>query len=220
MEIGTRPIKMPSPLNLGRKDETDMEKYCEKFMSDDFTQCMYMLRHYDSINWEITKYTVTEMLVAVGACWSIYNWSQPTETKSDTLDIGMPIIAIICFASFLFGILALLLIGKNRSYFALTSRHINEYRKHALSSKPLGFENTAKYWNDPSYPKTFDKSSTQMYSFYLIAIFSVSMLGFGTYVFLKCIENPILWLSITLPILVLVLIIVLTRMYMKDEKII
>jgi len=67
-------------------------------------------------------------------------------------------------------------------------------------------------WNDErTWITTF-----QFTSFYLIAIFSVSMLGFGTYVFLKCIENPILWLSIILHILVLVLIIVLTRMYMKD----
>ena len=195
---------------------TKMEEHSKKFMSDDFTQCMYMLRHYDSMNWEITKYAVTEMLVAVGACWSIYNW-QPNIDATNTTSLPLLIISVICIASFLFGLLSLFLIGKNRCYFALTSRHINEYRKLVMDNEPLGFENKSKYWCNIDFPKAFDTSSTQMFCFYLLSIFSIFMLGVGLFTFLQYIENPILWIAILLPLIMLIVIIVLARLLMKDK---
>ena len=190
------------------------EHYQQQLMRDDFTQCMYMLRHYDSMNWEITKYTITEMLVSIGACWTIYNWSKPTGSVQEIVN-GLPIIAIICFASFLFGLLSLFLIGKNRSYFALTSRHINEYRKSAIENNLIGFENKAGYWTNYSFPKTFDPTSTQMLCFYLVALFSVSMLGFGTYALLESVEYATIWISVGIPLIVLVLIISLAKILLK-----
>lgn len=195
-----------------------MEDYSKKFMSDDFTQCMYMLRHYDSMNWDITKFVVSEMLLAVGACWSIYTYymgSKSADTNIPKENMFVVLLAI-CVASTLFGILSLLLIGKNRKYFALTSRSINEYRNHAIKDKPLGFANIAGYWNKPDYPKTFDVFSTQMMCFYLVAVFTSVMAGASCFMLGNILEYPLMAITIVVSLVFFVVTLLIGFVGMKD----
>lgn len=157
---------------------TNMEDYQKQFMSDDYNQSMEMLRHYDNNNWEITKFAVSEMLLAIGACWTLYTLSIPNEgTSSPSLSLSQVFIIafVICLGSFLFGLLSLFLVGKNRMYFAKTARHINNYRNHALASHPLAFQCASDYWSDPSYPKAMAWKSTHIMCFYLLDAITVIM---------------------------------------------
>ena len=132
----------------------DKIEYDMTFMSDDFAQSMEMLRHYDIMNWNITKFAVSEMLIAVGACWSLYTLTFSKTSQYEmmmTMRDACTVNAIICVASLLFGILSISMIWKNRKYFVLTSHHVNEYRNHALQSEPLGFKNKAGYWKDEPF---------------------------------------------------------------------
>lgn len=139
-------------------------EYATQFMISDYEQSMEMLRHYDHNNWEITKFAFGEILVIIGACWTIYSLDM------EILASGQKNIIIIFLltAGLLFAILSLFIICKNRTYFALTSRHINEYRGHAYKNKPLGFENEVKYWSKSIFPKALDYCSTQLFCIYLI----------------------------------------------------
>ena len=47
--------------------------YKKDILVTDFQQCMYMLRHYDSINWDLSKFCFGQIIVVVGACWTILN---------------------------------------------------------------------------------------------------------------------------------------------------
>lgn len=162
--------------NHGRKGE--MNNPYNAFLKEDYTQSFYMLRHYDDANWSITKFVFSEMLVAVGACWTIYV-SSKSANSSIGVDSANYIMAIICGVSFLFGVIAILTICKNRKYFALTSRHINEIRKLTIDNNEMGFKNSSKYWADPNNPKDLDPYSTQFYSIIMILILTTGMLFYA-----------------------------------------
>jgi len=139
--------------------------YCGQLLINDFTQSMYTHRHYDTMNWNITKFAFGEILVAIGACWSVFNWDLAKETIPNLKWIVM---LIICIASLFFGIISIITIVKNRVYFVRTSRHINELRHHVLLRQPYGFKNESHFWEDPTYPKVIDKDSTQFLSLYML----------------------------------------------------
>lgn len=141
--------------------------YCGQLLIEDFSQSMEMHRHYDSLNWEITKFAFGEILVAIGACWTVFNLDSLSEA---TPNLKWIVMLLICFVSWLFGLLSIYTIVKNRVYFVRTARHINELRNHVLQRKPFGFENKANFWADPCKPKVCDWWSTQYVSFYMLVI--------------------------------------------------
>jgi hypothetical protein len=57
--------------------------YCGQLLIEDFSQCMEMHRHYDSMNWHITKFAFGEILVAIGACWTVFNLDMAKDTIPD-----------------------------------------------------------------------------------------------------------------------------------------
>lgn len=138
--------------------------YCGQLMINDFTQSMYTHRHYDTMNWQITKFSFGEILVAIGACWSVFNW----DLAKDSPNLKWIVMSIICGASLVFGIISIFTIVKNRAYFVRTSRHINELRHHVLLRQPYGFKNESHFWEDPTYPKVIDLDSTQFLSLYML----------------------------------------------------
>lgn len=169
--------------------------YCGQLLLEDFSQSMEMHRHYDSMNWQITKFAFGEILVAIGACWTLFS----LEKTPDSLpNLNWIATGVICLASCLFGILSLYTIAKNRRYFVRTARHINELRHHVLLRKPYGFTNEARFWEDPTYPQVRDLGSTQFISYYMLSILTVLM-AFGTvYAFqMTCKSNCLLWPIIT-----------------------
>lgn len=152
--------------------------YCGQILVNDFTQSMYTHRHYDSLNWQITKFAFGEILVAIGACWSVFNWDLAKETSPNLKWIVM---AIICGASLIFGIMAIFTIVKNRVYFVRTSRHINELRHHVLQRQPYGFLNESNFWENPAYPKVKDYDSTQFLSLYMLVFLNMFIAGAFTF---------------------------------------
>lgn len=194
-----------------------MEEFSKNLLKEDFTQCMYMLRHYDSVNWDITKFTFTEMIIAIGACWSIYTMCLPssrTTLQLNESEARLFIITILA-ASIAFGIWALLTIAKNRGYFALTSRHINEYRNLAIQNNDIGFSNKAKYWSNESFPSDFDWSSTQMFSFYLILFMTSVILGALVFFGMQYFENAYIFVSVIISLLFCIVVLVVTHRIMN-----
>lgn len=143
--------------------------YCGQLLIEDFSQSMEMHRHYDSLNWQITKFAFGEILVAIGACWTVFNLDSLSAT---TPNLKWIVMLLICSASWLFGVLSIYTIVKNRVYFVRTARHINELRNHVLQRIPYGFTNEANFWANPAYPIVRDYRSTQYVSFYMMVILS------------------------------------------------
>ena len=73
--------------------------------------------------------------------------------------------ATILVISFLFGLMAVQLIVRNRGYFAETARYINEQRSFFFSSRPMGFKNLTDYYTDYSQPKRLTQAARRFYTF-------------------------------------------------------
>ena len=151
-------------------------EYCGQLLIEDFSQSMEMHRHYDSLNWQITKFAFGEILVAIGACWTVFTLEPETMSNQN---LKWLVMFLICLVSWLFGMLSIYTIVKNRSYFVRTARHINDLRNHVLQRKPYGFDNKANFWTDPSKPKVRDWRSTQFSSLYMLSALTM-LVGFAT----------------------------------------
>lgn len=148
--------------------------YCGQLLVNDFVQSMYTHRHYDTLNWQITKFAFSEILVSIGACWTVFNWDLAKET---TPNLKWIVMSIICGASLVFGIISIFTIVKNRVYFVRTSRHINELRHHVLLRHPYGFKNETNFWENPQYPSVKDYDSTQFLSLYMLVFLNMIIAG-------------------------------------------
>lgn len=155
------------------------KEYLKDMMTVDFQECMGMLRHYDSVNWDLTKFTFGQVLVVIGACWTILNAEREEgETLLNVLNDGLSnyIVGSVLFLSACFVFLTLLAILKNRTYFVKMSRYLNEHRRDVLQKHPFGFANQSGMWCNPEFPPVIDKKSTQMLCMYLFAMCFVLLL--------------------------------------------
>ena len=164
---------------------------------------MYMLRHYDMINWGLTKFSFGQILVVVGACWTILNQGrEANETLWDVYNDGMSnyIVGAVLLLSACFVFLTLVAILKNRTYFVLMSRYLNEHRDNAIKDNPFGFINKTEMWHDYKFPAVLDWKSTQMVGVYLFVICFVFLLFVSLYsLFLSC--GHVLCLSLVVTLL-------------------
>lgn len=153
-------------------------------------------RHYDSVNWDITKFTFGEIFIAIGACWTVFTLGKGVDIQAKWIAM-----TVICFASLLFGIMSLYTLIKNRTYFVLTSRHINELRHHAIKSNPMGFENVSNFWHNCHYPKVRDYFSTQFVSIYLIGFLSVVLSVASSMCLMILLGCGCFWLWVAIPLI-------------------
>ena len=176
--------------------------YCGQLLIEDFSQSMEMHRHYDSMNWQITKFAFGEILVAIGACWTVFNWDL---AKENTPNLKWIVMSIICGASLVFGIISIFTIVKNRVYFVRTSRHINELRHHVLQRQPYGFKNETHFWENPSYPDVNDYDSTQFLSLYMLVFLNMFISGALMFSVLKYLQYESLLMIVLSAIVPLVI---------------
>lgn len=140
------------------------EEAAKKFLELDFVQCFTQMRHYEAQNLDVLKFTFTAYVALIGVAVGLYQFS-----KKEGLDL-IPVSTAILSTGFLFGIFMLSLIVRNRVYFVVVARYVNEHRKHFLKSKPLGFENRAKMYVSTDHPRFFNWRSGQSFQFYLLSL--------------------------------------------------
>ncbi len=192
--------KLSSVFELKQQDDVSIAKqslertFQKDLLVNDFQQCMYMLRHYDSVNWDLTKFSFGQILVVIGACWTILNHEREVgKTLLDVYKDGISnyIVGGILVLSTCFVFLTLAAIMRNRTYFVLMGRYLNEHRRNVFKDKPFGFENESKMWNNPAYPTTIDWKSTQMICVILFFICYILLSFMALYSLLFCCKNTL-----------------------------
>lgn len=152
--------------------------YGLELLSHDFDQSYQQLRHYDSLNWDITKFSFMQLLFGIAAVWAIYGFASETNNADTIIALNygwiIPSIFGICY---IFSLLASFLISRNRVYFAKVARYINEHRQLSLKYNPYGFENVTKFYTNIDFPPAFDKWSTQLVCLYVIQFVSAFIFG-------------------------------------------
>ena len=185
--------------------------YCKDFLIEDFSQSMETHRHYDTVNWDITKFAFGEILIAIGACWTIFTIGTGITECYKWLTMS-----IICASSWLFGMMSIYTIIKNRTYFARTSRHINELRKKVLQRNPFGFNNSANFWADPTKPKVKDWVSTQFISLYMLSILTTAISFAAVLFLLKYSNSEIVYPAVITSIVTIIGILLLIKGVAKE----
>jgi len=158
---------MTSDTSTMRGDDMEAARFLER----DFNQCFAQMRHYDGQIWDIRKFTLTAYTVLLGVAIGLYQYS---ETKEFDLT---PASVVILAVGTLFGLFMFSLTVRNRVYFVVVARYINEHRQLFLRDDPLGFKNTVHMYTDPSQPPFFSWLSSQTCLSIVIAILNSVLLA-------------------------------------------
>lgn len=171
---------MTDPVTL-----TDQQKEVAKFLDRDFSQCFEQMRYYDGQIIDICKFAFTGYTAIVGAALTLYKYG-----TDKGIDFRAPAVAILAIG-LLLGICLLALMARNRVYFVVVTRYVNEHRQYFLAQKPLGFENQSRMYTNPSQPPFFDWRSSQALLLYILAVLNSGLLAVGLY--LLCINVACRW---------------------------
>ena len=120
--------------------------------------------------WDVTKFSFIQLLVAVAAAWTIYTLAPDSEAPNVIQNRWPLAIGGILSTSYIFSLLAILILAKLRVYFVRVARYINKQRHLYLSATPLGFQNSSRFYTDPNLPQAFDPLSTHMLTSGVIAL--------------------------------------------------
>ena len=201
--------------------QLDRLKHSEDFLSHDFEQSYQQLRHYDSLSWDITKFSFIQLLVGMSAIWAIYGFAKAPENLDTIIAKNfILIIPSILGISYIFSILASFLISRNRVYYSKVARYINEHREFSLGVQPIGFTNSTKFYTDKNFPPAFDIWSTHLVSLYVIQIVSGFMFSAITYCLMTIFIENILWicfLSCSFGMLSILVNLIVYIKYMKKQ---
>jgi hypothetical protein len=167
------PAKKTSPADERRKEVLE-------FLGRDFGEAFNELREYDARIWDVTKFTFGELLVSIGAVWTIFSIATGQNPPGLLANRWELVGAIILIVSFLFSFLAVQVILRTRTYFVTTARYINAQRHFFFYElKPPVYPDLTKYYTRINEPKFFDFDSTELWSVYFIILVSSAVFGFG-----------------------------------------
>ena len=148
-----------------------------KFLERDFNQCFIQLRHHDSQIWNVCRFAFTAYIAILGTVIAIYQYS--TEKGLDLI----PAAIVVSATGFVLGLQIYTLALRNRVYYVIVCRYINEHRQLFLSSNPLGFKNSTRMYTNPSYPQYLDWNSWQCWLSMIIASLNSFTCGLTLFLF-------------------------------------
>lgn len=144
----------------------------EDLLVADFNQCFEQMRHYDESFRRTTEFCfggIVSVVAASGAFLTQYG----TTTSTTRL------VALVLILSSLAGFLLVVLLARNRVYFAIVARFINEVRGLYLKQSPGEFENCSRMYSDHRFPKILSPGSTQSVQIYFLSLCNASLFGIG-----------------------------------------
>jgi hypothetical protein len=141
-----------------------------KFLENDFNQCFEQMRYYDSQIFEIVKHSFVVYSGLLGLSLTLYKLGLDNEK-----DFSFPAMAML-IVGVLFGLYLFALVVRNRVYFVLVTRYLNEHRSHFLKMGPLKFENLTKMYTNREQPPYFNWLSSQSWYMYLMATLNSTLL--------------------------------------------
>lgn len=143
---------------------SEFTEHAAKFLERDFNQCFTHLRHYDSLAIGLLKFAFTAYTALIGISVGLFQFSK--KEGVDLVPVAMSILAI----GFVVGFVMYLLLVRNRVYFVVVARYINEHRNFFLKDKPLGFQNTTGMYVSIQHPQFFNWRSSDMLFLFVVAL--------------------------------------------------
>jgi lipid-A-disaccharide synthase-like uncharacterized protein len=141
------------------------------FLARDFSESFAQMRHYDSLELSLVKFACAGYVALIGGAYTIYQ-SLVHKDADVTRFMGL-----FLTASLLAGLLLLGYIVRNRVYFVLVARYVNEHRELFLRGSPLGFANRTGMYTDWTKPAFFNPVSTHSFLMYFLAALNAGLLA-------------------------------------------
>jgi hypothetical protein len=154
---------------------SDSEKEAAKFLDRDFQQCFEQMRHYDDQIIDVCKFAFTAYATVLGASLALYKYG--VERGVDYRWAAGAILLV----GLLIGLSLFCLAIRNRVYYVVVTRYINEHRAFFLRNRPLGFENKTRMYADPAQPPFFHWRSSQSLLLYVLSILNALIFGVLAY---------------------------------------
>ena len=172
----TKPVRMAD--RMQPKDLSDSKKPAaiQGFLERDFNQCFEEKRRYENAAWDVTKFMFSAYSAILAVVLGGYQFS-----PASGADLK-PLAVLLLSVGFLVGVFTLLMVVRNRVYFVIVTRYINEHRSFFLSQRPLGFENASQMFMNPDLPPFFSRNSTQSWAALLIATLNSIAVGALTFI--------------------------------------
>jgi uncharacterized membrane protein YjjB (DUF3815 family) len=190
---------------------TDQNEAGAKFLERDFDQCFAQMRHYDSQIWDICRFTFTSYTVLLGVVVGLHQFSIEKDVDLNLVSVCVLAVAI-CFGVMMYGLAI-----RNRVYYIIVTRYINEHRMHFLKRKPLGFANVTRMYEDPTKPPFFDWPSSQLWLSYIVSLLNGILLGALVYISCQPTGCSFIWVSIT-AVLGAILQILIGTLYLRSRE--
>lgn len=162
-----------------------------KFLERDFNQCFVQIRHHDSQIWNVCRFAFTAYIAILGTVIAIYQYS--TEKSLDLIPAAIAVSA----TGFVLGLQIYTLAIRNRVYYVIVCRYINEHRQLFLSSNPLGFKNSTRMYTNPSHPRYLDWTSWQCWLSMIVASLNSFICGLTMFLIFHERLNSLLVAAIT-----------------------
>jgi len=149
----------------------DILKEAAKFLDRDFNQCFQQMRHYDSQGVDLCKFAFTAYSAVVGLAFALFRYG-----VAEKIDYTLPAAVTLC-VGLAFGLCFFAMMVRNRVYFVVVARYVNEHRGFFLKSRPLGFENHSKMFTNFEQPPFFHWRSSQAFLFYVMSALNGFLAG-------------------------------------------
>jgi len=185
-----------------------------RFLERDFNQCFAQMRHYDNQLWQICKFAFTGYTATIGTAVALYQLS--LDEKLDLVPAALSILVV----AVVLGVFLLALTVRNRVYYVVVTRYINEHRRHFLAEKPLGFQNETSMYTNPSQPPYFNWRSSQAWFLYMIVFLNSVLVAFLAFLFCGLIGvSPCCWVVAAFAVAALLqLVISITYLLSREKK--
>lgn len=141
----------------------------EELLKSDFEKSYEQMRHYDSSFQNLTTIILGAYLGVIGSIATLFG----LKIEFQQVIIGIGIILIFMASS---STIFILILARNRVYFTIVARYVNEVRDHYVRKQPFGFRNKSKFYTDCHFPKAWNIKSTHfIVLMFLIFINSISI---------------------------------------------
>ncbi len=173
LNIGSENMSFES----NKLSSADLLKEEVKFLEGDFNQCFSQMRHYDGQIIDLCKFAFTAYSAIVGLAFALYRYG-----ISEKADYSRPAVATL-IVGLCFGFCFVAFMVRNRTYFVIVARYVNEHRRHFLQNRPLGFANHSKMYVNLDQPPYFHWRSSQSLLLYVMSGLNGFLAGAALHLF-------------------------------------
>lgn len=173
--ISTGQARVDQERRLTSQNRFDQES-ATRFLITEYEQSFSHMRHYDNIVMSLIRYLFTFFAAVFTASIALYQYLADAPYQN-------MVIGIISLFSFMVGIIFLILILRNRLYFAIVARQVNSIRNYFLNNMELDYSQYNVSYTNPDEPRALNIFSSYTLLYFMAGLINGALAG-ASYLFL------------------------------------